>query len=303
MGLNDIKKQMHSISKTAQITNAMQLISTTKYNRISDSAKNYQIYSEQIRQAVIRLVQSVSDIQSLSTDSFVEADMIQSHDLLIQRPIEKKAIMVITASQGLAGNYNASVLKALNETLATSDKEHVHIIGIGLPAIKYARKHGYSLILEREQVSSYPDFVEVQIFIRQIVKMFREGVFDELVILYNRAENVMQVETIQEPLLPLSPEQLIPHDDTIVPQSEYIVEPDWQTVLDRLLPLYVESQIYGAIIDAKSSEYSSRMQAMRQATDNANELIDNLNQEYHHARQKRITNEIIEIINGANAQG
>ncbi|MBG9982185.1 ATP synthase F1 subunit gamma [Aerococcaceae bacterium DSM 111020] len=303
MALNDIKKQMHSISKTAQITNAMQLISTTKYNRISDHAKNYQIYSEQIRQAVIRLVQSVSDIHLLSTESFLEADMIQSHDLLIQRPIQKKAILVITSSQGLAGNYNSSIIKTLEQTLANSHPDDIHIIGIGHPAIQFAKKNGYSLLLEREQVSSYPDFVEVQLFIRQIVKMFREGVFDELDILYNHAVNVMQIDTLQELLLPLDPKQLIPHDETMVPQSEYLVEPDWQTVLDRLLPLYVESQIYGAIIAAKSAEYSSRMQAMRQATDNANELIEDLNQEYHHERQKRITNEIIEIINGANAQG
>lgn len=303
MALNDIKKQMHSISKTAQITNAMQLISTTKYNRISEHAKNYQIYSEQIRQAVIRLVQSVSDIHTLSTQNFVESDMIQSHDLLIKRPIQKKAILVITASQGLAGNYNSSILKALEQKLSDSHPDDVHIIGIGHPAIQFARKHGYSLLLEREQVSSYPDFVEVQLFIRQIVKMFRDGVFDELAILYNHAVNVMQVEAYYEPLLPLDAKQLIPHDETMVPQTEYLVEPDWQTVLDRLLPLYVESQIYGAIIDAKSAEYSSRMQAMRQATDNAHELIEDLNQEYHHERQKRITNEIIEIINGANAQG
>ena len=134
--------------------------------------------------------------------------------------------------------------------------------------------------------------------------MFVDGTFDELVICYNHAVTVMQVDTKFEQLLPLSAEHLFPHDREVKrSQAEYIVEPNWQNVLDRLLPLYVESQIYGAIIDAKSAEYSSRMQAMQQATDNANDLIDDLQQEYHHERQKRITNEIIEIINGANAQG
>lgn len=303
MALNDIKKQINSITKTAQITNAMQLISTTKYNRISENATRYQLYSDQIRKTVIRLVQSVSDLSSLSTDDFTSSDIINSHNLLTVRPVKKTAVMLITSSQGLAGSYNTGLIKEVENKLKNYNNDEIAIIGFGSPAIKFAREHNYPIILQREQTSSYPDFVEVQNIIRQIVTMFAEGTFDELVICYNHAVTVMQVETKFEQLLPLSSEHLIPHDDEEIGQFEYIVEPNWQNVLDRLLPLYVESQIYGAIIDAKSAEYSSRMQAMQQATDNANDLIDDLQQEYHHERQKRITNEIIEIINGANAQG
>lgn len=304
MALNDIKKQINSISKTAQITNAMQLISTTKYNRISENAKRYQLYSEQIRQTVIRLVQSVSDLSSISTEDFADSDILNSHNLLTVRPIKKTAVMLITSTQGLAGSYNTGLLKEVEHKLKNYDQDQISIIGFGSPAIKFARSHNYPLLLQRIQTSSYPDFVEVQNIIRQIVALFTEGTFDELILGYNHAVTVMQVETKFEQLLPLSSQHLIPHDEEVErSQAEYIVEPNWQNVLDRLLPLYVESQIYGAIIDAKSAEYSSRMQAMQQATDNANDLIDDLQQEYHHERQKRITNEIIEIINGANAQG
>lgn len=262
MALNDIKKQINSISKTAQITNAMQLISTTKYNRISENAKNYQMYSEQIRQAVVSLVQSVSDITLLSSENVTQSEIIQSHDLLIKRPIKKTAYMLITSSQGLAGSYNSSIIKEMEHRLKGKPKEDIVIIGVGQPAVKFARDYGYELVLRRDQISSYPDFVEVQILIRQIVKMYREAAFDQLIICYNHALNVMEVKFEIAQLLPLNAAHLIPHDKAQQSHQEFLVEPDWQSVLDRLLPLYVESQIFGALIDAKSAEYSSRMQAM-----------------------------------------
>lgn len=303
MSLNEIKKQIHSISKTGQITRAMQLISTTKYNRIVTEAKNYQLYTMKVRQIVAQLVHAVGDLQHAIDAEIDTEGTIAVPDLLIHREIERIGVLVITSDQGLAGSYNSGLLKELQTHLSHYDREKIRIIAIGEPALRFAEKHGYEVVHSRTHLSSYPSFTEVQKVIRACVKLYRDGAFDQLMLCYNHAVSALEVAFQYHQLLPLAAEDFAADrfPDT-GDHIEYTLEPSISEIAGELLPLFVQSQIYGAIIDAKAAEYSSRMQAMRQATDNANELIETLQQEYHQERQKRITNEIIEIINGANAQ-
>lgn len=308
MSLNEIKKQIKSISKTAQITNAMRLVATTKYNRIVTEAKQYEVYRRKVKHMVASVLSSHVNINEadVANGDIDHQDEISAHDLLVVKPIKKVGFLVITSDLGLAGNYNTSVLKEMDRILAPYNKEDVAILGIGKPIIKYCRENNLPLVYQQVETSDYPSFTEVQNLIKRAVHFYKENIYDQLFICYNYAENVLKVEFEQVQILPMNKQSFAIDDiqDTKTDHElvEFIYEPNVSDILDVLLPLFAQTQIYGAVIDAKTAEQSSRMQAMGQATDNANDLIVDLQYQYNHERQKRVTNEIIEITNGANAQ-
>lgn len=308
MSLNEIKKQIKSISKTAQITNAMRLVSTTKYNRIVTDAKQYEVYRQKVRRMVATVLSSHQNINEadVANGDSDHQDEISAHDMLVEKPIKKIGFLVITSDLGLAGNYNTSILKEMDRLLAPYDKEDVAILGIGKPIIKYCRENNLPLVYQQVDTSDYPTFTEVQNLIKRAVHYYKENIYDQLFICYNYAENVLKVDFKQEQILPLNRSILTEATDEIEKSPlgpvDFLYEPNVSDILDVLLPLFAQTQIYGAIIDAKTAEQSSRMQAMGQATDNANDLIEDLNYKYNTERQKLVTNEIIEITNGANAQ-
>ncbi|WP_028125057.1 ATP synthase F1 subunit gamma [Eremococcus coleocola] len=308
MALNEIKKKMNSIQKTSQITNAMRLVSTTKYNSIVIESAKYDAYSQKIKEMVSSVIRP--DIQyDLDASPVVDEDgnndsLINFHSMMEVRPVNKVGFLVITSDKGLAGNYNTSILKEFRDQARKYRKDQIEVLAIGAPIAKFCRENGYHLAYERYHLSDYPSFTEVRNIIREAVNLFKDKTYDELYLCYNHSINVLVNEYRFERILPISPENIRhlheENKDKVDPQV--LIEPDVNQVLDFLLPLYAQTQIYGAVIDAKTAEQSARMQAMGQATDNAEKLIADLQQEYHHERQKRITNEIIEITNGANAQ-
>lgn len=303
--LNEIKKQIQSIQKTAQITNAMRLISTTKYNRIVDEAKKYNLYRNKVKHRVSET------IYHLMTDAFgepkelpLDPDKLDFHDLLKNRPVKRKGYLIVTANQGLAGSYNAGLLKRVNEEIKGLNKEDVVLLTIGKAGRKFANQKGYQVAFATEQLSDFPHYSQVQSIVQTSVNLFAEGEYDALYLCYNHSVNALQTEIRIEQILPLSQVELAninPPDDRFALKN-ILVEPSTADVLDALLPIYAQTTIYGAIIDAKTAEQSSRMQAMGQATDNAEKLVDRLQQVYHRERQKRITNEMIEISNAASRQ-
>lgn len=149
-------------------------------------------------------------------------------------------------------------------------------------------------------ISDRPTFEEVQTIVKRAVELFKQQVFDALYVCYNHHISAISMQFRAEQILPLTDFDLLDEvEETQV--IDYLIEPSQSALLDVLLPQYAESQIFGAIIDAKTAEHASRMNAMRSATENANELIAQMKQKYHQQRQLKVTNEILEIINGANA--
>lgn len=304
MALNEIKKKIKSIQKTAQITNAMRLVSTTKYNQIVTESMNYDRYARQVKSMVSNLIkpEMLYDVKNTSSSNS-EDTSINYHAMMQSREVKKRGFLVITADKGLAGNYNSGIIKTFSSFIDQFDKSEVEVLAIGRPIVKFCQKENLNLAYECYHLSDYPSFTEVKNIIKKTVKFFQDGTYDELYLVYNFPVNVLITEQRLEKILPISQENISDikeHHGSIDPQV--IIEPNIDDVLDEILPLYVETQIYGAIIDAKTAEQASRMQAMGQATDNAEKLINELQQSYHHERQKRITNEIIEIVSGANAQ-
>ena len=300
MSLFQIKKQIESISKTKQITNAMRLVSTSKYNRMVNEAKNYDRYSMTVRRLVYQIISlNIPRFANTDLENNIGLSPIDYHYMLVERPINKTGYVVITSDKGLAGDYNSSLLNRFDAYLKAHHKDmsEVEVLAIGDPIVKYCHLNNIHIAFESHSISDYPTFTEVQQVINKAITYYNERLYDSLLVAYNYSENILETQLKIDTLLPLKSIEF--HQADVDEKIDYLIEPSPELVLDELLVKFVESQIYGAIIDAKTAEQASRMQAMNQATQNAEDLIIQLKKKYNQQRQKRITNEILDIINGS----
>ncbi|RXJ02695.1 F0F1 ATP synthase subunit gamma [Anaerobacillus alkaliphilus] len=280
--LRDIKNRINSTKKTKQITKAMQMVSAAKLNKAQMKAQNFQPYTDKIRDVVV----SIAGGNSEST-----------HPMLESRPVKKTGYIVITSDRGLAGAYNSSILRAVMNTIKERHKstDEYGIIVMGRIGRDFFKKRQMPIIQEIVGLSDSPTFADIKNIAATTVQMFTDEIFDELYVYYNHFVSPIKQDVTETKLLPLT--ELT--SDAATP--EYIYEPNEEVILEQLLPHYAESLIFGALLDAKASEFGSRMTAMSSATDNAGALIDDLTLTYNRARQAAITQEITEIVGGAAA--
>lgn len=300
--LNVIKGKINSTKNTAQITNAMRMVSAAKYNRIAEDAGVFFVYLQRLRRMIADLASSQIDALEADPTGQTSSHDIDFNKMLIERPIKRVGYIIISSDKGLAGNYNSSLFSAVEQMLdETHDqKEKAVILAIGEPGATHFERLGYEVAHATYDISDQPTFTEVQSIVRRAITYYEDEKFDALRILYNHHVNALHHEFHIDNVLPLATDQL-KQEDTRSVETDYIIEPDANTVLDILLPQYAQSQIYGAILDAKSAEHASRMNAMQAATDNANEIVGDLTLQYNQMRQLQVTNDILDIINGANA--
>jgi len=280
--LRDIKTRITSTKKTSQITKAMQMVSASKFSRAEANAKSFVPYMEKIQEVVANIAVGSSDA---------------SHPMLTNRPIKKTAYIVITSDRGLAGAYNSNVIRGAYQAMQKRHKstDEFTVIAIGRVGRDFFVKRGISVSLEIAGLSDQPSFAEIKDIANATVNMFADGTYDELYMWYNHFVSAIQHDVTEKKLLPLT--DLAANNK----QTSYEFEPSQEDILEVLLPQYAESLIYGALLDGKASEHSARMTAMKNATDNAKELIDSLTLSYNRARQAAITQEITEIVGGAAA--
>lgn len=300
--LIEIKRRIASTKKTSQITSAMQMVSASKLTKSESVSKNFQLYSQKIRTVVTHLVSSqLRDLEEsgeLVTDP--EEVTPDYHDMLVARPVKKTGYLVITSDKGLVGGYNSAVLK---QTMAMIDKDHADhkefvLLCIGGMGADFFNTRGMEVSYELRGVSDFPNFDEVRKIVNTATAMYRNGLFDELYVCYNHHVNSLSSQYRVEKMLPISD---LHHEEAEEYEVDYILEPSKDMILDILLPQYAESLIYGAIVDAKTAEHAAGMTAMRTATDNAKDIISDLTITYNRARQAAITQEITEIVGGAEA--
>ncbi|MBM7839555.1 F-type H+-transporting ATPase subunit gamma [Alkalihalobacillus xiaoxiensis] len=282
--LRDIKNRITSTKKTRQITKAMQMVSAAKLNRAQEKAQSYEVYAKKMREVVSNMAQAGSDV---------------SHPMLEARPVKKTGYIFISSDTGLAGGYNSSLLRDMMKTLnarhASSDEYAIIVLGrIGRDLLKTRKQ---PIIQEMIEVPDQPGFADVSNLAKTSVEMFADGVFDELYIWYNHFVSPMTQTVTEQKLLPLASTDSGEQSN----DSLYEYEPSEREILETVLPRYAESLIYGALLDAKASEFGARMTAMSAASDNASSLIDDLTLSYNRARQAAITQEITEIVGGAAA--
>ncbi|WP_449538057.1 F0F1 ATP synthase subunit gamma [Ferdinandcohnia sp. Marseille-Q9671] len=280
--LRDIKTRITSTKKTSQITKAMEMVSASKFSRAEANAKSFVPYMEKIQEVVANIAVGSSDA---------------SHPMLTQRPVKKTAYIVITSDRGLAGAYNSNVIRGAYQAMQKRHKsnDEFTVIAIGRVGRDFFVKRGISVTLDIAGLSDQPSFAEIKDIANSTVNMFADGTYDELYMWYNHFVSAIQHEVTEKKLLPLS--DLAANKKL----TSYEFEPSQEDILEVLLPQYAESLIYGALLDGKASEHAARMTAMKNATDNAKELIDSLTLQFNRARQAAITQEITEIVGGAAA--
>lgn len=294
--LNDVKHRITSTKKTRQITSAMEMVSQSKLNQIQKQTTNYDIYASRVKAVVMHLAKShfLDGInQSSATNSNNES--------------KKTAYMIITSDRGMVGSYNSNVLREANSFMEkhSGDVNNRSIIAIGGTGADFYKKQGANVIYEYRNVSDVPTFDEIRGIVKTVTSMYEDGVFDELYVCYYHFVNRIQSKFRAEKMLPMDSESIESDASKDISEEnmtmDYDIEPSNEEVLKVILPQYSESLVYGAILDAKTSEHASSSTAMKSASDNADDLISSLELQYNRARQAAITTEITEITGGQEA--
>lgn len=284
--LREVKLRISSTKSTAQITKAMHMVSQSKVKKSERTYKSYMDFMNRIEKMVSHVVSKVPD------------DYV--NPLLSQREVKKTCYLLITSDRGLAGPYNSSLFKALDDRITENHKEKSEFItaAIGKKGFAFIKKRGYSL-LQDDAIFVRDDvmFTDILPLAKKIIDSYLNLEIDKLVIVYNHYVNSLTQEVTLEELLPIKSVEKTEEE------VDYIYETGIEKTLNLVLQMYIQDMIYGIILDAKTSEHSARMNAMRNATDNAEEVIAKLQLLYNRARQGAITTELIDIIGGANAIG
>lgn len=279
--MRDIKLKITSTQNTSQITKAMQMVSAAKVTKSEAKTKNYQHYMNTLEE----MVRNISSSSSMSNHPYFKPKS--------DKP--RVGYLVITSDRGLAGGYNANALKLLKHHTDSLTPDDYRVYMIGSKGFDFVKRQ--DIKVENEYVFVPDDIVyqDVEPVVNQVLNDYNSGILSKVVVIYNVFESkISQVPTAKQ-ILPLEPVQAEKS------KAMYSFEPKEEDVINAILPKYIEGTIYGIAINAKLSEHASRMNAMQTATDNAIEVVKNLELVYNRARQAAITQEITEIVGGAAA--
>lgn len=278
--LKEIRGRITSISSTMQITSAMKMVSAAKLKKATDAIVMLRPYSEKL-QEIIENVSSTTDLEGVST-------------FTAEREVKKVLYIVVTSNKGLAGAFNSSVIKELNHVIGNTQHE-VEILSVGKKVFD-AVKRNRTIYDNQSAIFDAMSFQVVSNFMENVMKDYKEEKFDKVFVIYNKFINAATQEVHTEQVLPIAMAEKEESANT-----DYIFEPNAAEILNVLIPKSIKTQVYKAILDSIASEHGARMTAMHKATDNAQALKNDLVIFYNKARQAAITNEILEIVSGAEA--
>lgn len=280
--LKEIRSRISSISSTMQITRAMKMVSAAKLKKAQDAIVMLRPYSEKL-QEIIQNVNSSSDPDQVS----IYAQ---------KREVKRVLFIAVTSNRGLAGAFNSSIVKELNIQFQNNSQYEIEVLTIGKKAFDAVRR-SRKVFSNESAVFDNLTFDRIANVTEGVMKSFRDGKFDEVYLIYNKFVNAALQEVTAEQLLPIS----MPETEKSEVETDYIFEPNKNEILDNLIPKSIKTQVFKAVLDSVASEHGARMTAMHKATDNAQALKNDLVIFYNKARQAAITNEILEIVSGAEA--
>ena len=275
-----IRRRIRSIQSTAKITKAMEMVATSKMRRAQERVLAGRAYAEKLHQVIADLAAQPGGA---------------AHPLLERREPDRIAIIHMTTDRGLCGGLNANMNRAAAAFILEQVAPTV-LITVGRKGRDFMRRHGRELVAEFTGVSDRPTLLDTLPMSRIVIDDYTNGTVDAVYLAYTRFISTATQRPMLQQLLPVEPAK-VEHTGEI----EYIYEPDARAVLAELLPRFVEMQVYHALLEAIASEQSARMVTMRNATDNANELVQDLTLMYNKARQEMITKELLDITGGAEA--
>lgn len=280
--MKEIKTRIASVENTKQITKAMELVSSSKFRRAKEKAESSKAYFNTLKEAVENIAKSTSGVKS---------------EFLKQREVKNRCYVVIAGDRGLAGGYNANVFKAL--AAETQGSKNVKVVTIGKKAKEFVSKRDFDVIgsIPSVENANYEDIMNIS---KTVMDSYQNGDIDEVKLIYTEFVSALSQEPRLVKLLPISIEANKGEEKK---QSGAAVQylPSADAVLGFIVPKYVSGMIYGGLAESYASEQAARRTAMESATDNANEMISNLELQYNRARQAAVTQEISEIVAGASS--
>lgn len=281
--LKEIRNRITSVSSTMQITSAMKMVSAAKLKKAQDAITAMRPYAEKLTE----LLQHLSSTMDGDTGG----------EYTVQREVKNVLIVAVTSNRGLAGAFNSNVIKEVrNLTENAYAGKKVDYVTIGKKGNDALRKTG-NVVHNNNGVFDDLTFDNVSAIAEELMQMFREGKYDRIVVVYNQFKNAATQIVKTEQFLPLAPVA----SDKVVNSVDYIFEPEKEEIILTLIPKTLKTQLYKSVRDSFASEHGARMTAMHKATDNATALRNQLKLTYNKARQAAITNEILEIVGGAEA--
>ena len=283
VGLQATKRRIRSVSSTKKITKAMELVATSKLKKTKNRYEEVKAYTEEI-------MNMVGSILSKKIDTNCE--------YLKANNSNKTLYIVVTSSLGLCGGYNANIYK---EVLREVPKEDSLLVVLGSKGCSYFKNRGYNIIEGYNEDSTGNEYEISRLITRSALNKFINKEIGKIKLVYTRYVNSVTFQPVIVDLLPVSKPQIFLEKDENKIQKDTLFEPDATTILNTLIPMYFESSLYGRFVECHVSEQASRRMAMENASDNADEIIEQLQLQYNKARQSAITQEITEVVAGADA--
>jgi F-type H+-transporting ATPase subunit gamma len=287
--LRDIKKRIDSVKSTRQITRTMEMVATAKIRRSTQRVLAATPYSNSMMEMLGGVAGHASTVE---------------HPLLEKREEQKRALLIaVVSDRGLAGGFNSNVMRAVDHYIARKAKQDipVDLIACGKKAVAYFKYRKMDMVKSYVDLSADPTIEEAREIAHYAITQYSNAEVDEVEIIFNHARNAADQDLVEELVLPIEAKVLATASSESGPEAQYEFEPSPEEVLTHLLPAYVETRVYHALIDSAAAEQGARRKAMKSATDNANEMVDTLTRSYNRARQAAITTEINEIVGGAAA--
>lgn len=285
-GVRDIRRRIRSMGNTMQITKAMKMVSAAKVRKAQEKVHAARPYARQMQEILARLAQ-------VQEQSGFESPLLE------KRPVRQTGYVVITADRGQVGGYNANIIRHTADIIAEQNQQKeersAKLVTIGRKGRDFFRRGKTEIMAEYIGLGETINFVQARDIARTIVELYTEEKVDEVYLVFAEFISIMTQRPTELKILPIE----TPEESKI--GREYIFEPSSVDIMDKLLPQYVETQIFRALLEAKAGEHGARMTAMGAATDNANEMIGKLTLAMNRARQAAITTEITEIVGGAAA--
>lgn len=279
--LKEIRNRIASVSSTMQITSAMKMVSAAKLKKAQDAITAMRPYSDKLTE----LIQNLSgSIEGNTPNPYTQA-----------RPIKKVLLIAVTSNRGLCGGFNSSIVKEVQQYISEHAKETVEVLTIGKKGDDILSKDN-SIFANNNEIFDALTYAQVSEIAQTFMDAFAAQEFDEVKVIYNRFKNAATQIVTTETLLPV-----VAESDSNSGGGDYIFEPNQEAIVNELLPKSIKMQLFKALRDSFASEHGARMTAMHKATDNATEMRDQLKLTYNKARQAAITNEILEIVAGAEA--
>lgn len=282
--LKDLRNRITSVSSTMQITSAMKMVSAAKLKRAQDAIVRMRPYAQKLEEILVNLSASLDSAEGVYA-----------------RKAEKESkvlIVAVSSNRGLAGAFNANIVKAIQKEINANPDAQFDIYGIGKKAYDVIAKRGVKSIGQKNDLYNELTFDAVSEIAEMLMERFRDGEYDRISIVYNQFKNAAVQYVQVEQFLPV---REVEGDVSAASAGDYIYEPGKEEILTDLIPKSLKTQLFKAVLDSFASEHGARMTAMHKATDNATELRKQLKLSYNKARQAAITNEILEIVGGAEA--